>query len=149
MTDTPFAIDIRVYYEDTDFSGIVYHANYLKFFERGRTDALRACGLTHTELLARDEPLAFSVRSMTIDWRSPARIDDLLRVETRFVSAAGARMRLRQEILKDGAVLAGAEVEAACMGLTGRPRRLPADIRALLAPHLAPHAEPNQAGGTA
>ena len=80
----PFTIDIRVYYEDTDFSGIVYHANYLKFFERGRTDALRQCGVTHTDLLSREAPLAFAVRKMGIDWVAPARIDDMLRVETIF-----------------------------------------------------------------
>ena len=123
-----FSLPIRIYYEDTDFSGVVYHAAYLKFFERGRTEALRACGVHHSEMLARDEPLAFAVRKMTTEWIIPARIDDLLEVRTAFVSFKGARMLLEQEILRDETVLARADVEAACMSLSGRPRRLPADI---------------------
>lgn len=139
MSDKVFTNIIRVYYEDTDFSGIVYHANHLKFFERGRTDALRDCGISHTELLALDEPLAFSIRAMNITWIAPARIDDLLRVETRFVSAVGARMRLSQEMRCEETLIATAEVEAACMALNGRPRRLPPDVLAKLSPHLPPH----------
>ncbi|MHA7871790.1 MAG: tol-pal system-associated acyl-CoA thioesterase [Hyphococcus sp.] len=129
----PFSLPIRIYYEDTDFSGVVYHAAYLKFFERGRTEALRACGVHHSELLARDEPLAFAVRKMTTEWLVPARIDDLLDVRTRFAAFKGARMFLDQEIWRDETMLARAAVEAACMSLAGRPRRLPADIAARLA----------------
>jgi len=125
-----YEITVRVYYEDTDFSGIVYHANHLKFFERGRTDALRQCGLTHTDLLARDEPLAFAVRKMTMEWKTPARIDDLLTVKTRFVAVKGARMLLTQEIFRDDDAIAAADVEAVCMSLDGRPRRVPADVQA-------------------
>ncbi len=123
-----FLFPVRVYYEDTDFSGVVYHAAYLKFFERGRTEALRACGVSHTELLARDEPLAFAVRKMTTEWLIPARIDNLLEVRTAFVSVKGARMTLNQEIWRDEDLIARAEVEAACMSLSGRARRLPPDI---------------------
>lgn len=122
---------IRIYYEDTDFSGVVYHAAYLKFFERGRTEALRALGVHHSALLQRDEPLAFAVRKMTTEWITPARIDDLLEVRTRFVSAKGARMQLAQEIYRGETLLANAEVEAACMSLAGRARRLPGDLIAL------------------
>ena len=123
---------VRVYYEDTDFSGVVYHARYLHFFERGRTEALRSCGISHTELLARPEPLAFAVRKMTTEWVAPARIDDLLEVVTRFAEVKGARMRVNQEIRRAGALIARADVEAACMNLDGRPRRLPAEIAARL-----------------
>ncbi len=125
-----FTIPIRVYYEDTDFSGIVYHANHLKFFERGRTDALRACGVTHTDLLARDESLVFAVRRMDTLWHSPGKIDDMLEVRTWFVSAKGARMVLRQEIHRpsDETMIASADVEAACLSDDGRPRRLPKDV---------------------
>lgn len=130
----PFTLPIRIYYEDTDFSGVVYHAAYLKFFERGRTEALRASGVHHTELLARDEPLAFAVRKMTTEWLIPAKIDDMLEVRTRFCAAKGARMFLAQEIWRDDALLARAEVEAACMTLSGRPRRLPAEITARFVP---------------
>ena len=126
--ETIYRLPIRIYYEDTDFSGVVYHAAYLKFFERGRTEALRACGVHHSELLTRDEPLAFAVRKMTTEWLIPAKIDDLLEVRTRFVSAKGARMVLAQEIWREDALLARADVEAACMSVSGRPRRLPADV---------------------
>ena len=123
-----YKLPIRIYYEDTDFSGVVYHAAYLKFFERGRTEALRACGVHHSEMLTRDEPLAFAVRKMTTEWIIPARIDDMLEVRTRFVAAKGARMFLDQEIWRDEDLLARAEVEAACMSLSGRPRRLPKEF---------------------
>jgi acyl-CoA thioester hydrolase len=126
--ETIYRLAVRIYYEDTDFSGVVYHAAYLKFFERGRTEALRACGVHHSEMLKRDEPLAFAVRKMTTEWLVPARIDDMLEVKTRFVAAKGARMLLDQEIWRDETILARAGVEAACMSLSGRPRRLPADI---------------------
>lgn len=125
---TAFAIPVRVYYEDTDFSGVVYHARYLHFFERGRTEALRACGVHHSELLRRAEPLVFAVRKMTVEWLAPARIDDLIEVRTRFVEMRGARFLLEQEIRCDGRLLARADVEAACMNRNGRPRRLPADV---------------------
>jgi acyl-CoA thioester hydrolase len=127
-SQTVYTLPIRIYYEDTDFSGVVYHAAYLKFFERGRTEALRACGVHHSELLARAEPLAFAVRKMTIEWLAPARIDDLLEVRTRFSDAKGARMSVAQEIWRDETLIARAEVDAACMSLAGRARRLPADI---------------------
>ena len=126
--ETIYRLPIRIYYEDTDFSGVVYHAAYLKFFERGRTEALRACGVHHSELITREEPLAFAVRKMTTEWLIPAKIDDMLEVRTRFVSAKGARMILAQEIWREDALLARADVEAACMSVSGRPRRLPADV---------------------
>lgn len=128
-----FTLPVRVYYEDTDFSGVVYHAAHLKFFERGRTEALRVCGVHHSELLKREEPLAFAVRKMTVEWLAPAGIDDLLEVTTEFRDIKGARMLLGQEIRRGDAPIARAEVEAACMTLAGRPRRLPADIAARLA----------------
>ena len=123
-----FTLPIRIYYEDTDFSGIVYHAAYLKFFERARTESLRSCGISHTDLLARSEPLAFAVRKMTTEWVAPARIDDLLNVKTVFSEIRGARMGLEQEIWREETLIARAEVEAVCMALSGRPRRLPSDI---------------------
>ncbi len=127
---TIFTHTVRIYYEDTDFSGVVYHAAYLKFFERGRTEALRSSGVHHLELLKRTEPLAFAVRKMTTEWASPARIDDVLEVRTRFAGAKGARMFLSQEIWREQTLIARAEVEAVCMSLEGHPRRLPKDIAA-------------------
>lgn len=123
-----FEIAVRVYYEDTDFSGVVYHARHLQFFERGRTEALRSCGISHSDLLKRAEPLAFAVRRMTVEWLAPARIDDLLAVATVFVEVKGARMTIRQSIRRGETPIATAEVEAACMSLQGRPRRLPPEI---------------------
>ena len=122
----------RVYYEDTDFSGVVYHARYLHFLERARSEALRAAGVTHSDLLARREPLAFAVRHMAIDWLAPARIDDVLEVDTVFAPFKGARMPMVQTITCRGETLLTAEVLAVCMSLDGRPRRLPGDLLALL-----------------
>lgn len=128
VEETDFRISVRVYYEDTDFSGVVYHARYLHFFERGRTEALRAVGVSHTALLARDEPLAFAVRKMTTEWIAPARIDDMLDVTTRFLDVKGARMAIAQEMRCGATLIARADVEAACMNLAGKPRRLPPEI---------------------
>jgi len=123
-----FIFRVRVYYEDTDFSGVVYHARYLQFFERARTELLRAHGVTHTELLSRPEPLVFAVRRMQIDWRTPARIDDELDLRSRLVAALGARMEMRQSIWRGRDEVATAVVEAACINLAGRARRIPRDI---------------------
>ncbi|MBB4303013.1 acyl-CoA thioester hydrolase [Rhodobium orientis] len=124
-------LQIRVYYEDTDFSGIVYHANYLKFMERGRTDFLRLCGVHHAELAAGagGEALHFVVRHMELDFHAPARIDDVLTVETRFRELRGARMVLDQVVRRGATVLIGAAVTAAVINAAGRPRRLAQEMR--------------------
>ena len=123
---------LRVYYEDTDAAGIVYHANYLKFAERGRTEMLRALGLAHSGIAA-ETGILFTVRRLGADYRLPARLDDLLCVETRIVAIGGARVRLDQRVCRDGAVLAALDVLVACVGRDGRPRRLPAGLRAAFA----------------
>lgn len=138
--DGAHRLPIRVYYEDTDFTGIVYYANYLKFLERGRTDALRTAGVSHSDLLALDPPLGFAVRRITVDYIAPARIDDALMVETRFTEARGARLAVAQRILNGGTVLITAQVDAACIDLNGRPRRLPAATLDSLARLIAPPA---------
>jgi acyl-CoA thioester hydrolase len=123
---------VRVYYEDTDFSGVVYHANYLRFFERGRTDALRLLGIHHTELLA--DQAVFVVRRMEVDYLRPAKVDDALMVRSNFEPPRGARMLIAQAIERSGETLATARIEAALIGLDGRPRRFsPAMIAALSA----------------
>ncbi len=119
---------VRVYYEDTDFTGVVYYANYLKFIERGRTDALRAAGVAHTDLLDANPPLGFAVRKVTAEYFIPARIDNALTVETRVTEARGARICFSQRILRGDDVLFTAEIEAACIDLEGRPRRLPKGV---------------------
>ena len=121
-------INVRVYYEDTDMSGVVYHANYLRFFERGRSDSLRLSGYDHAALLKREEPLVLTLRRITTDFIVPARIDDLLDVYTAITGAKGARFFFSQEIRREEELLCTAEVEAACMSLEGRPRRLPKEL---------------------
>ena len=125
---------VRVYFEDTDFSGIVYHANYLRYLERGRSDFLRLCGVHHAELAdgAHGTPIAFAVRTMALEFKAPARIDDILEVETRLTRATAARLTLGQTVMKDGQPLVRAEVEAVVISPDGRPRRLPKPILALL-----------------
>ncbi|GGD08490.1 tol-pal system-associated acyl-CoA thioesterase [Aquisalinus flavus] len=131
---TPSTIEVRVYYEDTDFSGVVYHANYLKFFERGRTEALRETGIGHAALLEGEDKLAFTARRLTVEFIRPARIDDLLQVRSTVTAAKGARLWFSQEIWRGAEQLASAGVEIACISLDGKPRRLPADLMARLAP---------------
>jgi acyl-CoA thioester hydrolase len=122
---------VRVYYEDTDFSGRVYHASYLRFLERGRTEWLRGQGMTHQDLAA-NPGIAFAVRSMQIDFLGPARIDDLLRVETRAATARGASIEFRQQVVLDGKTLVAATVLVAAIR-DGRPVRLPVSVRHALA----------------
>jgi acyl-CoA thioester hydrolase len=126
-------LEIRVYYEDTDFSGNVYHAAYLKFFERGRTEFLRAHGVHHSEL-AKDG-LAFAVRSMTIAFEGAAHIDDLLTVRTAIRDATGARLTLHQEIQRGDKRLTVAEIEVVTIKADGRATRLPAAISRLVERH--------------
>ncbi|AQS40918.1 MAG: Tol-pal system-associated acyl-CoA thioesterase [Candidatus Tokpelaia hoelldobleri] len=119
-------LDVRVYYADTDFSGVVYHGRYLEFLERGRTEFLRLCGVHHHELAQGEaEIFAWVVRRMDIDFAAPARIDDALLVETRVVSLSGARIRMEQAIMRDDKLLVRARVEAALVNGEGRPRRFP------------------------
>ena len=118
-------IEVRVYYEDTDFSGAVYHAAYLHFFERGRTEFLRAEGIHHSEL-AKDG-IAFAVRAMEIDFARAAHIDDLLSVETAVAEISGARLTLDQSISRGAEILTRAKVVVvATKG--DRAARLPAGV---------------------
>ena len=121
-------LPVRVYYEDTDFTGVVYHANYLRYFERGRSDFLRLAGVSHTELRARAEPVVFVVRRMEIDFIRPARVDDALIVRTAFDRLKGPRVFVRQSLERAGERLAEAAVQVVCIRLDGRPVKLPADI---------------------
>lgn len=127
LTEFGHALCVRVYFEDTDFSGVVYHARYLHFLERGRTDYLRLNGIGHRELMAGTfgEPMAFAVRRMEIEFLRPARIDDVLVVETRTALVGGARVVLDQRILCEDAVLVEAKVKVAVISPEGRPRRMP------------------------
>jgi acyl-CoA thioester hydrolase len=130
-------LPVRVYYEDTDFTGIVYHANYLRFFERGRTEFLRAIGVEHAALLALPEPCAFAVTKLSIAYRRPARVDDALEVRTLNYRISSARTGVRQRVLRAGELLTEAEVEIVCIGLDGRPCRPPSALTTRLAPYLS------------
>lgn len=119
----------RVYYEDTDFSGAVYHARYLHFMERARTDYLRCLGVEQSTLFqTSDEGLAFMVHRMEIDFKAPARMDDIVTVSTRTEKAGGAKMILEQEIRRGDHLLIAAKVIIAVVNRHGRPRRLPEDL---------------------
>jgi len=132
-TGTPHQLMIRIYYEDTDFSGVVYHASYLRFLERGRTETLRACGIDQAALFGDGGTgaLAFAVRHMAIDWLRPARMDDMITVETRIGAIKGASLSLHQRILRSDAILMTAEVLVALVA-DGKPARMPAALRAKL-----------------
>jgi acyl-CoA thioester hydrolase len=127
-----FSFPVRVYYEDTDFSGVVYHASYLRFLERGRTEYLRALGV-HQQAIAdgaRGEPFAFAVRRMTIDFLRAARMDDLLEIETMVTRLGGASIEMQQCIRRDGEALLKADVTVAVV-VNGRAGRMPQWVRAL------------------
>jgi acyl-CoA thioester hydrolase len=132
MSD-PHLLTIRVYYEDTDFSGVVYHASYLRFLERGRTELLRGFGIHQAALHGGEsEAFAFAVRSMTIEFLKPARMDDLVTVETLVEAVRGASIMLKQKILLGEAVLIHADVRVAAV-VGGKPARLPPLLKAKLA----------------
>ncbi|WP_041373660.1 YbgC/FadM family acyl-CoA thioesterase [Phenylobacterium zucineum] len=130
-------LPVRIYYEDTDFTGVVYHANYLRYFERGRSDFLRVCGIGHQALLELPEPAAFAVTHMAIDFKRAARIDDALHVRTTYDAVKGPRLFVSQRILRGQDLIAQASVEAACIGLDGRARRPPPGLVERLKPLFA------------
>jgi acyl-CoA thioester hydrolase len=115
--------ETRVFYEDTDMAGIVYHANYLKFIERARSDWVAGLGVDQRAMLARGE--AFAVHRLEAEFRAPAHFDDRLVVESAPVSAGPARLVLDQRVLRGEPCLFAARVTLVCLGPGGRPRRLP------------------------
>lgn len=129
-------LPVRIYYEDTDFTGLVYHANYLRYCERGRSDALRVAGVHHSLLLEQAEPLGFAVNRIALDFVKPARIDEALMVKTVFETVRGPRLLISQRIERGGELLVAAEVHVCCISLTGRPRRPPAVLLERLKPFL-------------
>jgi acyl-CoA thioester hydrolase len=129
----PHRLAVRVYYEDTDFSGNVYHASYLRFLERGRTEFLRSLGIEHSRLFedSRAGSWHFVVRAMGIAFLKPARMDDTLLVETIVNGLGGASVEMGQEIRRDGEILLTAQVRIAIVA-GGKARRLPAEVFAKL-----------------
>lgn len=130
-------LPVRIYYEDTDFSGLVYHGSYVRFFERGRSDFLRVVGVGHTELLERPDPAAFAVVRMEVDYKAGARIDDALLVRTTYDLVKGPRMFISQKITRGDTLICQAQVVAACIDLNGRARKPPLGLVAKLSPLFA------------
>ena len=132
---------LRVYYEDTDFSGFVYHASYLRFMERGRTELLRGLAGDQSDLHREAGGLVFVVRRMAIDYLKPARMYDALVVETATRELRGASMHLVQTVTRDGEILVQADVVVACVR-GGRAIRLPDSLRRALAPKASSATDP-------
>jgi acyl-CoA thioester hydrolase len=131
-----FRLPVRVYYEDTDAGGVVYYANYLKFMERARTEWLRALGFEQ-DALAREHGVIFAVRSVNVDYRRPARFNDLLTVTSRLVEVGRASLRFAQAVTRAGEarVLCDGEVRIACVDAQGlRPRPIPRIVLSKLEP---------------
>ena len=130
-------LPVRIYYEDTDFTGVVYHANYLRYFERGRSDFFRLAGISHTALLALTEPTAFTLVRIEIDYKRAARIDDALLVRTTYDAVQGARLMVSQRITRGDELIAQAQVQAVCIDMAGRAKRPPREMVELLRPYFA------------
>jgi len=128
-------LPVRIYYEDTDFSGIVYHANYLRYLERGRSDFFRLVGISHTELA--DQDTAFAIIRMELDFRRSARVDDALVVRTTYDRVEGVRLYVTQRITRGEELVLEAKAVAVCISLSGRPRRPTPRMLEQLAPWLA------------
>ena len=129
-------LPVRVYYEDTDFTGVVYHANFLRYMERGRSDFLRLAEIDHVSLDALDGT-AFAVAHMDISFRRPAKVDDALTVRTVFTMPTGVRLLAHQSVLRGAELLAEASVTAVCIGPDGKPRKPPAAMIERLQPWFA------------
>lgn len=125
-------LPLRVHWEDTDASGIVYYANYLRFIERARSDLLRLAGISQQKIFA-TEAVALTVRACNIEYFRPARLDDEIEVQSTLVALKGASLTVRQAVFRGTEELVRAEVRIACIGSDGRPRRLPEAIRRALA----------------
>ena len=129
-------LPIRVYYEDTDFTGVVYHANYLRYMERGRSDFIRLAGVDHV-FMAAQGGAAFAIAKIDIDYRKPARIDDALVVRSQFFPVKGVRLQAFQQVLRGGELLAEARVTAVCVGPDTRPIKPPKAMIEKLGPWFA------------
>ena len=123
---------VRVYYEDTDAGGVVYHSNYVKFMERARTEWLRSVGYSQKELREKSD-VAFVVRQINMKFQQPAQLDDLLNVKTRMKKTGGASFVFEQEVFKDQDLLCQAEVNIACLNINnGKPQGIPSELKAKL-----------------
>lgn len=126
----PHLFAVRVYYEDTDAGGVVYHANYLRFAERARTEMMRAAGLDHRTLLE-ESGVIIAVRRCEADYLAPAMLDDALEIESRVLGVRGATFEIEQVVRRDGRDLARLLVMLVCLTRDGRATRLPQRLRTL------------------
>lgn len=126
-------LPVRVYHEDTDFTGLVYHAAYIRFMERGRSDMLRLLDISQGELAEEGEAAGFVVRRMTLDYRRPARFEDVVAVRTAALELKGASITLHQAVWRQDVYLVGALVQVALVAQDGRPLRLGGPLRQRLA----------------
>jgi acyl-CoA thioester hydrolase len=129
-------LPIRIYYEDTDLSGIVYHANYLRYMERGRTEFFRCAGVWLAQL-HEPEPLAWTLRTVNLAYHRPARLDDELEVHSNCIALTGARLTADQRVMCGGKLLVHGTAEACIITLSGKPRRIPQAMRDKLAPFVS------------
>src|SRR5262245_54399214 len=126
-------LPISIYYEDTDLSGVVYHANYLRYMERGRTEFFRLAGIPRARL-EDEEPNAWTIRRITVEYFRPARLDDRIAVHSVLTEVSGARWKVLQRVRNGEALLVEGRIEACITTLTGKPRRLPKIVFETLAP---------------
>ena len=141
MSVVVHTLTLRIYYEDTDHGGVVYHANYLKYMERARTEALREAGI-ELDVVDRDAGALFAVTEANLRFRAPARYSDLLRVESRLIELQGARLAFRQSIYRleseGSTLLVEGIVRLACMDRQGRARRIPPSLLPAMRANLSP-----------
>lgn len=126
-------LPISIYYEDTDLSGMVYHANYLRFMERGRTEFFRLAGISRAGLEDED-PTAWTIRRIAMEYFRPARLDDQVAVHSVLTKVSGARIKALQRVRRGESLLVEGRIEACITTLTGKPRRLPGTVYETLAP---------------
>jgi acyl-CoA thioester hydrolase len=126
-------LPISIYYEDTDLSGVVYHANYLRYMERGRTEFFRLAGISRAGL-EDEEPTAWTIRRIAVEYHRPARLDDQIAVHSILTEVSGARLRALQLVRCGDILLVEGRIEACITTLTGKPRRLPKNVFETLAP---------------
>lgn len=135
IEDVAHVYPVRVYYEDTDAGGLVYHANYLKFAERGRTEMLRLLGVNHKEMASR-YGMGFAVRACNVEFRRAARLDDELEVRTRLVDLRGASIVLEQAIVRGAELVAELRLRIVCLRPHGRAARIPEPVHEILQPYV-------------
>ena len=127
IEDNKHILPIRVYFEDTDFTGVVYHATYLRWCERGRSDFVRLLGIHHNELLNPEdgaEPSVFVVRNLEIDYLRPAKIDEILEVITEVEEIGGATITLKQQVIREKTILAKLKIKIVLINQSGKPQRI-------------------------